>query len=291
MSTFAITDSAKVAAMIVGQDLNLAQHMRLDLAANYAAGKGSTVDVRVGDAVVARTKAASDKTTQLVADEIAEQTIPVKLETLAYNKTVLSVQDTTLNLRDFSTQVLAPQSRAIVTHIEREAAAAIQATPANASITYDPADPAKLVTAMRRVLRGNGVPAEATIKVAVGADVYADLLDAAAFDDSGKVRGLEVIESTRLAPTEAAAFIPSAFAVVVRAPAVPAGATAAASVKVDGWALTQIRDFDPGVGAEVSIVESLVKVAPMPLAVDAEDGTVTLVAHGGAVRVDTAPAL
>lgn len=287
MSTFAITDSATVASKLVGIDLNLAQHMSLDLAAHYAAGKGSTVDVRVPGAVMARTKAASDKTTQLVTDEITEQTIPVKLETLAYSKTVLSVEDTTLNLQDFARQVLAVQASAIRSYIEREAAAAIQATPAS-EITYDAQDPAKLVTAMRRVLRGNGVTAETPIRVAVGADVYADLLDAKAIED-GKVHGIQVVESTRLAATEAAAFIPSAFSVVVRAPSVPSGVTAA-SVKADGWALTQIRDFDPGVGAEVSIVESLVKVAPMPLAVDNEDGTVTLVDHGGAVRVDTAPA-
>lgn len=287
-NTFAITDAATVASKLVGIDLNLAQHMSLDLAANYAAGKGSTVDVRVPGAVMARTKAANDKTTQLVTDEITEQTIPVKLETLAYSKTVLSVEDTTLNLKDFSAQVLAPQSSAIRTYIEREAAAAIQATPADATITYDPADPAKLVTAMRRILRGNGVTAETPIRVAVGADLYADLLDAKAIED-GKVHGIPVIESTRLLATEAAAFIPSAFAVVVRAPAVPSGVEAA-SVKTEGWALTTIRDFDPGVGAEVSIVESLVKVAPMPLAVDNEDGTVTLVDHGGAVRVDTAAA-
>ena len=105
------------------------------------------------------------------------------------------------------------------------------------------------------------------------------------------MRGFEIHESRRIRADEVVAFVREALSLVVRAPEPPAGAAFAASVRAEGdspFALTHIQAFDVSTGSDRSIVEALVAVVPMPLAVDRENGTVELVPHGGAVRVDTA---
>ena len=283
---------ATVAAILVGQDLGLASLVSRDLASDFTKGRGATVKVRVPGAVAAQTRGIFDKTTPIVTDEIAEQGIDVTLEDHVYNAVVLSAGDLDLNIEDFSRQVLAPQSRAIVRDVEKRVALAMQATPETTSITYDAATPAKAFTTARRVLRSNGVGADATLLAAVGADVYADLLDGpdGTFDANGKVRGFEVLESTRLESTEAIFFVRDAFALVVRAPEAPEGVAYSASVTDGGFALTHLRDYDSTVLSDRSILQAFVGAQAMPLAVDNEDGSVALVENGGAVRIDTATA-
>ncbi|WP_353813859.1 P22 phage major capsid protein family protein [Agromyces sp. SYSU T00266] len=278
---------ASVAANIVGQDMNLAALLYKDLANEFVGGRGSTVRVRVPGAVPSRTRNAFDTTTAMAVDTIAEVGISVTLDTLAYSNVALAPGDLDLALEDHAAQVLRPQASSIAKHIEAATADAMSATAATA-LTYSAADPAKTFTAIRRTLRSNGVPADARLIAAVGANVYADLLDADAFDENGKVRGFEVHESTRIAADDVIGFIPEAYALVVRAPEVPAGAPYGASVRENGFALTHLRAFDANTAADRSIVEALVAVQPMPLPVDNEDGTVTLLTDGGAVRVNTA---
>lgn len=280
---------AAVAAKLVGTDLGLAGLFSRDVEDSFHGGAGEVIRVRVPGAVPSRERAAGDVSTPLAIDSITEQSIPVTLDTLAYSNVALSVADLDLNLLDYSAQILVPQTRAISRKVESEAAAALLATPISA-LTYTASDPAKLFTAMRRQLRTAGVPAESKLVAVVGANVYADLLDADAIDDAGRVRGIEVHESTRIPADNAIAFVKEAFSLVVRAPEPPAGAPFSASVRSDKaeFAMTHIRAFDAATASDRSIVEALVAVTPMPLAVDNEDGTVTLVANGGAVRVDTA---
>lgn len=283
---------AATAATLVGQDLGLASLVSRDLEADFVKGKGATVQVRVPGAVAAQTRGIYDKTTPIVTDEIAEQGIPVTLTDHVYNAVVLSAGDLDLDIENFAAQVLVPQTRAIVRDVERRVALAMQGTPENTSIAYDAAAPAKTFTTARRVLRGNGVSADAPLLAVVGADVYADLLDgpAGTFDESGKVRGFTVTESTRLGATEALFFVREAFSLVVRAPQKPEGVAYGASVSEGGFALTHLRDYDSTVLSDRSILSAFVGAAAMPLAVDNEDGTISLVANGGAVRVDTATA-
>jgi hypothetical protein len=280
---------AQVAANLVGRDLNLAKLISRDLEKDFSAGTGNAVKIRVPGAVAAQTRSIYDTATPLVSDEIAEQFISVELALHVYDNVVLSEGDLDLEIKDFGLQVLKPQARAIVKHVERAVAASLRATPAATGITYAASTPAKAFTQIRRRLRDNGVTTEAPIVAAVGSSVYADLLDApvGTFDADGKVRGITVVESTRLAPNEIVAFVREAFTLVVRAPRVPDGAPYGASVTEDVFALRHIRAYDSTVAADRSLLSAFVAVQAMPLAVDNEDGTVSLVANGGAVRLVT----
>ncbi|MDF2554237.1 MAG: hypothetical protein K0R60_132 [Microbacterium sp.] len=289
---------AVIAAKLVGRDFNLASLISRDVEAEFAPGKGNKVRVPVPAAIPTRTRGVYDKTTALVADELSEQFIEVTLADHIYNLAVLSDGDLSLNIAEYSRQVLAPQTRAIAAKIEALTAATMSATPETASIAYSAATPAKAFTAARRALRDNGVPGDAILRAAVGSSVYADLLDAPVgqgFDADGKVRGFEVIESTRLDAADIVAFVPQAFTLVARAPQVPNGAAYGASITTPvfddehgaRFAVRVVNDYDSNVAADRSLVGTFAAVQAMPLPVDNEDGTVDLVEHGGAVRIAT----
>lgn len=286
---------AKTAAALVGKGLGLAGLLHRDLEADFGTGTGDTVSVRVPGAIAAQTKGIHDTTTTLVRGSITEQSIDVKLTDHVYDSVVLSEADLDLEIADFAKQILVPQADAIVNYVERTVAAAMQATP-ETELTYDAANPARVFTAIRKQLRDNGVPTSATLIAAVGSGVFSDLLDGpvgssgTTFDADGKVRGFEIVESTRLASNEIICFVPEAFALVVRAPSVPTGASYGASVKSEGFTLRHIRAFDASLAVDTSLVSAFVGVSPMPLAIDNEDGTVTLKPNAGAVRVLTASA-
>lgn len=289
-NTFATPDLiAEVAAKLVGADLNLAGMVHRDLEANFRTGEGDTVKIRVPGAVAAQVRGIFDTTTPLGSSDLSEQTLSVELSEHVFSNVVLSEGDLDLEIADFSTRVLLPQTSAIAKHVERAVATAFSATPESTGITYDALAPAKTFTAIRRQLRDAGVPTEAPIVAAVGSSVYADLLDGpvGTFDAEGKVRGVSIVESTRLAGGEIVAFVREAFALVVRAPAVPQGAPYGASISTDGFALRHIRSYDGTVAADRSLVSAFVGVKAMPLAIDLENGTVELRANAGAVRVLT----
>jgi hypothetical protein len=279
---------AKTAASIVGLDMNLAAHVFRDLEKDFAPGKSNTVLVRVPGAVAAQTRSIFDTSSPLVSDEIAEQNISVILTDHAYNNVVLSEGDMDLEIAEYASQVLRPQATAIAKHIEKTVATAMKATPETTTIAYSAAEPSKAFTQMRKALREAGVSTDAKLVAAVGSGVYGDLLDADAIDDQGRVRGFLIVESTRLAADEVIGFVKEAFALVVRAPAVPAGAAFGASVSEGGFALRLIRSYDGTVAADRSLVGAFVGAQSLPLAVDNEDGTITLVPNGGAVRLLTA---
>lgn len=282
---------ARTAAALVGSDLKLAALVNRDLAADFStAGVGDTVKVAVPGAIATQTRGIGDTSTPLVSGDISEQTIDVTLSTHAYNDVVLSEQDLSLEIKDFTRQVLVPQADSIVKYAERTLASAMQATPEASGLAYDPASPASTFTQMRRELRSNGVPAEAKLMAAVGAGVYADLLDSEAIDDNGRVRGFEIHENTRLADDEIIGFIRDSFILIVRAPAVPAGASYGASVTEGGFALRHLQNYDSSVAVDRSLVSAFIGAQAMPLCVDNEDGTVSLVENGGCVRVLTSTA-
>jgi hypothetical protein len=290
---------AKVAALYAGADLNLSGLVRRDLDTDFRAGIGATVDIPVPGAVKSFSKSIGDTTSALETSTIIEQTIPVQIADHIYSKVVLSEADESLNITDFTRQVTGPQTAALVTKAEALTAGVLAATPVADSITYDASAPQKAFTAARLALRKNGVKEGARLIAAAGAGVYADLLDAqdnsgSIFDGSGKVRGFEVVESTRIDDDEVVFFIPEAFALVVRAPDVPQGAPHGASVRASNdegqsFALRWIAAYDAGVAADTSLVSAFMAATALPLAVvDESTGQVDLVTSGGAVKVTRA---
>ena len=280
---------AEVAAKLVGSDANLSALVSKDLAADFREGSGNVISIRVPGSIAAQTRGIYDKSTPLVSSDLSEQTVDVTLSDHVYDSIILSSGDLDMEIADFATQVLRPQASAITKFVERATATAMSATPETTGISWDALDPARTFTAIRKQLRDNGVDTDTPILAAVGSSVWAALLDGpvGTFDAPGVTRGVAVVESTRLAPDEIVAFVRDAFSVIVRAPAVPDGAPYGASVAAGEFAVRHLRAFDASIAADRSIVSAYVAVSALPLAIDNEDGTVSLVANAGAVRVLT----
>lgn len=298
---------ARVAVAMAADESYLSALVNRDFEADLlgGGGKGRTVNVRVPAALIGRSRDIDDKTTAIVLDELTETTVPVTLGTHAYNAIGLSEGDLSLNIADFSAQVLRPQVEAVVAFIEEAVADAIAAVAEDETVAYDPADPVPTFTELRKILRKRGVPISG-INAVVGAGVYADLLNADAIVDAsqsastaalrdgniGRVMGMTVVESTLLADGVIAAFHRDAFTLAVRAPLVPAGASFGQTVNERGFSLRYLRDYDASTMKDRSIVSTFVGVAQMPLYgvtrdYTANTATVEKVAGGAVVKVDT----
>lgn len=288
------SEVASLAAELLAGDLGIAATVNTDVRADFSGHVGASVRVRVPGAVKALDRGVGD-VSPLTRQNIAEQYITVTLEHDRGSVVPISDADYSLNLRDYGTQILAPQVSAIANSIERDVVAKLKAAPVDSGITYNPAKPTDALAAIRTKLRANGVAAPTKLYLAVAPDVYGDLLAAGAFNDNATDGGLSVaksftvVESNRLEPGELIGYIRNSIALAVVAPQTPQGAPFSASQGVEGGAVRIVNAWDPSVGVDTSYVNTFVGVAAMPLpVVDEEAGTVELRAHGGTVHAASA---
>ena len=273
--------AAKVAVALAKDDALVSALISRDLEDDLlgGGGKGRTVNVKVPTALVARARGVDDVTNSIVMDSLSETTVAITLGVHAYNAVGLSEGDLSLDLTNFSGQVLAPQVAAVVSYIEDSVIAKMQAEPDDATVTWDATNPVKAFTAIRKILRKRGVPAE-NLNVLCGVDVYAALLDANLIQDAsqsgstaalrdaqiGRLRGFNVLESTKIADGDIIAFHRNAYTLAVRAPKKPEGAAFGASLQGEGgFALRYLRDYDADKTQDRSIISTFCGVEKMPL--------------------------
>ncbi|QXO14541.1 major capsid protein [Arthrobacter phage Kaylissa] len=271
---------AKVAVAMATQDSYLGALVNRNFENDLlgGGGKGRTVNVRVPSALIARSRGIDDVTTSIVLDSLTETTVPITLGEHIYNAVGLSEGDLTLNLEDFSKQVLSVQVDAVVDAVEQEVADALAGIALDTAVKWDEANPVKTFTAIRQILRKRGVP-QTGLNVVVGTNVYGALLDAKAITDAsesgstaalrdgnvGQIRGFQIVESTRVDDDEIIAFHRDAFTLAVRAPIVPQGASFGQSVSAGGYSLRYLRDYDVTKTMDRSLVSTFAGVAAMPL--------------------------
>ena len=106
----------------------------------FKEGRGNTVYLNVPGALTARSRALGEVTASIVLDSLAEAQEPVSLDVHAYSAVGLSERDLSLDLVDFSKQVLVPQVDAVVAKIESTVADVLAGVTADATITGYSAD-------------------------------------------------------------------------------------------------------------------------------------------------------
>jgi hypothetical protein len=296
---------ARTAVALTAQDAFLSQLVSRNFEDDLFAGGGlgRTVNIRIPAALIARERGIDETTAAIVLDSLTETTVPLTLGTHVYSAVGLSEGDITLNLADFTAQVLAPQAEAVVDRLENTVATALRAIPLNTTLDWDAANPVKTFTQIRKTMRDAGVPATG-LNVVVGTSVYAALLDAKAITDAsesgstealrdagvGKIRGFNIVESTRVDDGEIIAFHRDAFTLATRAPLVPAGASFGETVSEKGFSLRYIRDYDVMHTQDRSLVSTFAGVAALPLYKVTRDYTgntasVTAVPNAGSIRM------
>lgn len=297
------TQVTQVALAIIGDDLVHAATMNRDFEADFGGGKGSTVNARV-PAILAANERALDATDAIVTEDISESSVPVTIDKHVYSAVIITDADLTLNIEDFTRQVLRPQVAAVVEGVESRAAAAMEALTADTDLStggaqaYDPSDPVAAFTAGRKKLRDLGVPSS-DLFAAIGTKVYADLLNAGAITDAsqsdsdqalrnaiaGRVRGFNTYESNRIAEDAIVLYHRAAFTIAVRAPAVPRGVAYGSSLADTGFAMRWLQDYDGNTLRDRSVVSTFLGVQSMQLP-QRPDGTMVT----PAIHIDAGPA-
>ncbi|MDR6868712.1 hypothetical protein J2Y69_003336 [Microbacterium resistens] len=272
---------ATVAAKLVQEDSYLSALVSRNYQDEFLAPgtAGRPIKVKYPTVLLPRERNINDVTTSIELDAIVEAGTTLNLDKkMVYSAVPLSEEDLNLNLTDFSGQVLRPQAKGIAEDIEDRVAAKLLSVPKATGLpAYDAANPITYFLAIRKKLRDNGVPLEG-LNMAVGTQVYMDLLNAKAIQDAsqsgsttalregnvGKVAGFTLIEHTRLDDNEVIALHRDAVTLVTRAPAVPAGAAFGQAINEGGYSLRYMRDYDADKTVDRSIVATFVGVGFLP---------------------------
>ncbi|MGP3940513.1 P22 phage major capsid protein family protein [Streptomyces sp. 6N106] len=250
---------------------------------DFTGAKNDTVSLRIPARTAARTLAwranrdAVDGSGDVVLDTLAEDSISVSLNTDIYSAVPVTDEEMTLDIRDFGSQILDPQVRAVAAYLDNKVATMITgATYASTTgYTYDAGegntstDILSAITTARKLLNLNDVPQEGRTLL-VGANFEERLLNSASLLDVsqsgsegalreatiGRLRGFTIVVSNAVGADDAYAFVPSAFILATRAPVIPQGATFGASASHAGYAMRWIRDYDANKLRDRSIVNA-----------------------------------
>lgn len=206
-------------------------------------------------------------TTGLTATDLTETKIDVSLTHHIYDLLNVTDEQLTLDIRDFTGQVLQPQMRGVAEGLEDIIAATLaSATPVSTvSFTEGTADaagdPFRVVLACRKALNDANVPMNnrtllvgSAVEVALlssdrisKAQNSGDAIASTALTDAtvARVAGFNIVTSNAIDENAAYAYHQTAVAFGAFAPALPAGATMAANVSSNGFGMRYLRDYDP----------------------------------------------
>lgn len=254
----------EAAALLLQREIVLPRLVWTQPSANFYGALNDTVTLRVPAVLTGRTRTMRS-TTALTADDLTETSVPVALDTHAYSLLNITDEQLTLDIRDFSAQVLAPQMRAVAETMEDVIVTELDAaTSATTNIEIDtttaPAEGeayAALLT-IRAALTSLNVPRSERVLV-VGSDLETWLLqdprisnrestgNSSALEEAmlGRVAGFTIVGSNAVDATAGYAFHRTAIAFANVAPSVPAGAADGARTTVEGLALRYVRDYNP----------------------------------------------
>ena len=281
-NTWITTNSGKIARVALAtlsEDVVLGQTVHRDFDNEFGGGSGDTVNVRVPATLASRTYAAGNRyTTPITYDDLTEASVPVALDTILYSAVRLPDEELTLDIESFSAQVTAPQAEAVAQGLEDAIATEMNGIAATAGLQF-PLNPSEgdmldVFADARKALRDANVPTSG-LWAAVGTSVASAIIKDPAFrrvDASGstgalrdatigRIHGFTVVESNKITTDDALFYHRDAFALATRAPQVPRGAGAGASVSAYGYAMTWTADYDPNYLADRSVVRALAGTA------------------------------
>lgn len=270
---------ARFALATLQEDVVLGQTVHRDFDNEFGGGSGDTINVRVPASLAARTYSAANRyTTPITYDDLTEASVPLALDTILYSAVRLPDEEMTLDVADFTAQVTMPQSEAVAQGLEDAIATEMNGVAPTAGLQFplNPTDGQMLdvFANARKALRDANVPTS-NLFAAVGTDVAAKIIkdsefrrvDASGSDGAlrdaiiGRIHGFLVVESNKITTDEALFYHRDAFALATRAPQVPRGASAGASVSAYGYSMTWTADYDPNYLADRSVIRALAGTA------------------------------
>lgn len=286
---------ADVSVGLLSRELVLANLMWRWSAMDFAGAADDTINVKVPGTLKARDRQlrAVGEDRRIEMDFLRERKIGVKLDKFPYSATEVTDEQLSLDVTDFSQQILQPQVTAIAEYVENAAVSLLEnATYADGRLSkdrekiedaskikgtlkaedfYGPGKfgMASLFNRVRTNLIKRGVGAQ-NITVAVGADVEEvlleeqTLLDASFSGDNsalrdatiGRLRGFNFVTVPYLKENEAYVFHNTAFVLATAAPQIPQGAVYGSTANGNGTALRWLRDYEADYAVDRSIVDT-----------------------------------
>ncbi len=228
--------------------------------AKFVGALNDTITLRVPAVRTAKTRTMRSNS-PLVAEDLAETSVPVKLDTHVYDLLNIRDEELTLDIVDFTRQVLAPQMRGVAEGMEDVIAGALSAADWQADpveFTEGTDEPYDVAVDANKALNKLKVPRSGRVLL-LGANVEAAFLKSdklSKVNESGndsalrdatitRVAGFTVVGSNAIGEDDAWAFHQTAIAFGNVAPALPDGASMKARVSTEGLALRYLRDYNP----------------------------------------------
>lgn len=319
-STFLKGDVIATTALgILQREIVLPQLIRHWTPTQFIGAKNDTVQIPIRATLVAREFAlrATGGARTITADDLTESSTPVTLSKVAYSAVFVTDEQLTLDIKSFADQVLSPQVTAVAMKLETYAYAAL----ADETQYLDGVNLVKWqarngtpvgayteLVHLRRILNEANVP-QGGRKVVVGPAAEELILtdpqflptpqsegfgsDPSAMSEAkiGRIAGFDIYVSNLLAATDMFVLTPDSHVLANIAPVVPDGVTYGKSLASNGYALRWIRDYDPTVTNDRSVVSTFsgtaaIKDGVVPVGYTAPTGAASaLVTPGSETKV------
>jgi len=256
---------------VLARDLTLPNLVWQNAAGDFAGALNDTISIRVPAYASAHTRALRSGAAR-TRDYVVERKVDVTLTTDVYKDVEITDEQLTLDIVDFTNQVLNPILQGIGIKLEDQLVAEMTGATYHTDLTPDGTDPYGTAVDLRTALNDARVPF-AGRSLVVGSAWEAKMLKDPNFvrasyrgdngatlrtANIGAIAGFEVFTCPAITPKEMYAFHKSAYVLSSRAPIVPAGAPYGASVASDGFAMRLVRVLDPTAIVDVLATDSWV---------------------------------
>lgn len=226
---------------------------------DFGGSKNDTITVRVPAVTTANRRDLRDADRSIQTSELVEHSFGVTLDKWIYAALKLTDEQRTLDIRDYTRQVIMPQVSAVAYELEDYIAELIEGAPYAEKILIDPEDTVPAFITADQRLGEAFVPDDSRVLV-VGSAVAAALAKDKNFRHAdwsgdaanealrqawvGRLAGMNVIRSLAITPDKAYVWHKTAFILAYRTPVVPEGAVAGAAFAANQVALRWMADYD-----------------------------------------------
>ena len=269
-NTFLTIDMiAKEALMILRKNAVMAGLVHRDYSKEYVAGVGDTITIRKPATFTVKDFVES---TGITVQDATEEKQTVKMDKFYDVSFAVTSKDLTMNISDFSAQLLVPAMMAFRDKIDAEiikVAESATHTVTHAEGLIAPAD----VISARKLLNDGATPLSMRSLV-VGTQAEADLLSSELFVSAEKVGSTEGLKEASLGRKfgfdtyvdqnvgkKSLAFHKNALAFVTRPLALPQGNKESAIVNYDGFGLRVVKDYDINKKKDIISIDMVCGVA------------------------------
>ena len=243
---------AREALMVLRNNAVMSRLVHRNYSDEFVAGVGDTITIRKP-----ATFEAKEFSGEITVQDAAEGSTTVKMDKHLDVSFAVTSKELTLDIANFSAQFLVPAMQAFADKVDGYLLALAKDVTNTVASTDDTR---KDIVAARKFLTENAAPLTDR-RFVYGSDMEADLLNTDLFISAEKVGdsgtalreaslgrkfGMDfyVDQNADTAGVHGVAFHKNAFALVTRPLALPEGASEAAIVNYDGFALRVVRDYD-----------------------------------------------